>query len=113
MLFIVRVSYQSINKGIYSALRSYHQILDSCIELKEEQRSIFEAASNFSKNELAPNMQRWDRKEHFPIDVLKKAAQLGFSGNKTNKWFILNISSQGFTQPQSMEVWEWDALKHL
>lgn len=104
MLFIARVPYLSINRGIYSTLRSYHQILDPCIELKEEQRSIFEAASDFAKNELAPNMQKWDKEEHFPIDVLRKAAQLGFSGNKTNKWFILNILPQGFTRLQSMAV---------
>lgn len=55
--------------------------------LTEEQRQIRSIALEFARNELSPNMQRWDREQHFPIETLKKAAQLGFSGiYVSDKW---------------------------
>ena len=34
----------------------------------------------FSVAELAPNSARWDEEKHFPADVLRQAAQMGFAG---------------------------------
>ena len=34
----------------------------------------------FAEAELAPNSARWDEDKHFPTDVLRKAAELGFAG---------------------------------
>ncbi|PJF19906.1 hypothetical protein PSACC_00277 [Paramicrosporidium saccamoebae] len=48
--------------------------------LNEEQIQIQSIAQEFARNELAPNMSTWDAKEEFPVDTLKKAAALGFSG---------------------------------
>ena len=33
---------------------------------------------DFAAKELLPHMQKWDEEEHFPKDVLRKAAALGF-----------------------------------
>jgi alkylation response protein AidB-like acyl-CoA dehydrogenase len=48
--------------------------------LTEDQRAIEEAARAFAAAELAPHSARWDAESHFPVDVLRKAAELGFAG---------------------------------
>jgi alkylation response protein AidB-like acyl-CoA dehydrogenase len=48
--------------------------------LTEDQRAIEDAARAFAASELAPHSARWDEEKHFPVDVLKKAAELGFAG---------------------------------
>jgi len=48
--------------------------------LTEDQRAIEDAARAFAAAELAPHSARWDEEKHFPIDVLRKAAELGFAG---------------------------------
>jgi len=48
--------------------------------LTEDQRAIEDAARAFAAAELAPHSHRWDAESHFPVDVLKKAAELGFAG---------------------------------
>ena len=48
--------------------------------LTEDQRAIEEVARAFAASELAPHSARWDEDKHFPVDVLRKAAELGFAG---------------------------------
>jgi hypothetical protein len=48
--------------------------------LTDDQRAIEDAARAFAEAELAPHSARWDEEKHFPVDVLKKAAELGFAG---------------------------------
>jgi alkylation response protein AidB-like acyl-CoA dehydrogenase len=48
--------------------------------LSEDQRAIEEAAVAFAEAEMAPHSARWDEEKHFPVDVLRKAAELGFAG---------------------------------
>jgi hypothetical protein len=48
--------------------------------LTDDQRAIEEAARAFAAAELAPHSARWDAESHFPVDVLRKAAELGFAG---------------------------------
>jgi len=49
--------------------------------LTEDQKSIQDAAYNFAQNELFPNAADWDANKHFPKDVYRKAAELGFACN--------------------------------
>lgn len=49
-------------------------------EVTEEQRALTETAKEFADEHLAPHAVRWDQEKHFPIDVLRKAAQLGMGG---------------------------------
>lgn len=49
-------------------------------ELTEEQRAIQNLAQNFAREELAPYAKEWDEAGFFPVDTLRKAAQLGFGG---------------------------------
>jgi len=53
--------------------------------LTEDQRAIEEAASAFAAAELAPHSARWDEERHFPVDVLRQAAALGFAGIYVNE----------------------------
>jgi alkylation response protein AidB-like acyl-CoA dehydrogenase len=46
--------------------------------LTEDQRAIQAAAEAFAAEALAPHSARWDEDKHFPVDVLRQAAGLGF-----------------------------------
>ncbi len=48
-------------------------------DLSEEQQTIRDLARDFALAELAPNAARWDEEEIFPVETLRKAAQLGFA----------------------------------
>ena len=48
-------------------------------ELTEDQRAVEDAARKFSKDRLLPFAAEWDEKEHFPVDVMREAAALGFA----------------------------------
>ena len=49
-------------------------------ELSEEQRAFQDTARDFAAERLAPNAADWDERCHFPVDVLREAAQLGLAG---------------------------------
>lgn len=48
-------------------------------EYNDEQMAIKEMAKNFAETELMPHASEWDQNEIFPIETLKKAAQLGLA----------------------------------
>jgi alkylation response protein AidB-like acyl-CoA dehydrogenase len=48
-------------------------------DLTEEQRAIQDLARQFATTELAPHAGRWDEEELFPVETLRKAAELGFA----------------------------------
>ena len=48
--------------------------------LTDEQRAFQAAARDFARAELAPHAARWDAEAHFPLDVIRKAGELGFCG---------------------------------
>jgi hypothetical protein len=50
------------------------------MELNDEQRALRQVARDFAAEHLAPNAVDWDQRKHFPVDVLRKAAQLGMGG---------------------------------
>lgn len=47
--------------------------------LNDDEREITETAAAFAAKRLAPHALEWDAAEHFPIDVLREAAQLGMA----------------------------------
>lgn len=47
-------------------------------DLTEDQRAIQEMAQRFTADAIAPNAAHWDEQHHFPRDVVKTAAELGF-----------------------------------
>jgi len=47
-------------------------------ELSDEQRLLVDSARAFATRELAPHAADWDRDHHFPVDVIKQAAEQGY-----------------------------------
>jgi hypothetical protein len=48
-------------------------------ELSDDQRALEDAARDFAAAELAPHSALWDEESIFPVEVMKKAAELGFA----------------------------------
>ncbi len=48
--------------------------------LSPEQTALQEMARKFASEKLFPFAGQWDEQEHFPMDVLRDAAALGFTG---------------------------------
>ncbi len=53
--------------------------------LTEDQLAIQEMARRFAAEELAPHAAAWDEKKHFPVDVIRKSAELGFAAIYTRE----------------------------
>ncbi len=53
--------------------------------LNDDQRAIQDAARQFADAELAPHSAEWDETKHFPVDVMKLAAEMGFCGIYTGE----------------------------
>ncbi|MEU5053152.1 acyl-CoA dehydrogenase family protein [Streptomyces sp. NPDC021096] len=48
--------------------------------LTTDQLALAEVTLDFAQEHLAPHAVDWDRDKHFPLDVLRKAAELGLGG---------------------------------
>ena len=70
--------------------------------LTEEQRALEDAARAFADAELAPNSARWDEDKHFPVDVLRKAAGLGFAGLYVRE----DVGGSGLTRLDAAIIFE-------
>ncbi|WP_297932834.1 isobutyryl-CoA dehydrogenase [uncultured Brevundimonas sp.] len=53
--------------------------------LNDDQRAIQDAARAFADAELALHSAQWDEDKHFPVDVMKSAAEMGFCGIYTGE----------------------------
>jgi alkylation response protein AidB-like acyl-CoA dehydrogenase len=53
--------------------------------LTDDQSAIQDAARAFSADLLAPNAAEWDETKHFPVDVMRQAAEMGFCGIYTGE----------------------------
>ncbi|KLO28937.1 acyl-CoA dehydrogenase family protein [Mycobacterium haemophilum] len=49
------------------------------LSLNDDERVITETAAAFAAKRLAPHTLEWDATKHFPVDVLREAAQLGMA----------------------------------
>ncbi|MGB1248222.1 MAG: acyl-CoA dehydrogenase family protein [Chitinophagales bacterium] len=49
-------------------------------ELTENQQMIRDMVRDFAQKEILPHRNEWDEKEHFPVDLFKKAGELGLMG---------------------------------
>lgn len=48
-------------------------------DLDDDERVITETAAAFAEKRIAPYALEWDATQHFPVDVLREAAQLGMA----------------------------------
>lgn len=51
--------------------------------LTDDQQAFVETARAFAENELKPYAAEWDETSHFPIEVFRKAGEMGFMGMYT------------------------------
>ncbi|WIF69843.1 isobutyryl-CoA dehydrogenase [Metapseudomonas otitidis] len=49
-------------------------------DLSDEQRLLTDSARAFAARELAPRAADWDREHHFPVEVIRRAAEQGYLG---------------------------------
>ncbi|PWA22070.1 hypothetical protein CCH79_00010336 [Gambusia affinis] len=63
-----------------SQKRGIASCIDPSYGLTDEQKEFQKVAFDFAANEMAPHMAEWDQKEVFPVETMRKAAQLGFGG---------------------------------
>ncbi|MEV0675351.1 acyl-CoA dehydrogenase family protein [Actinosynnema sp. NPDC050436] len=50
------------------------------MRLNDDQLALRETAADFAAEHLAPHAVEWDQAKHFPVDVLRKAAEIGMGG---------------------------------
>ncbi|XP_007495221.1 isobutyryl-CoA dehydrogenase, mitochondrial [Monodelphis domestica] len=74
----------SLRWGLQSSALGRVRGLVSCIDpslgLNDEQKAFQKVAFDFASQEMAPQMAEWDQKEIFPVESMRRAAQLGFAG---------------------------------
>ena len=70
--------------------------------LSEDQRAIQDAARSFAQAEMAPHAARWDEDKHFPVEMLREAAALGFGGIYINE----NVGGSGLSRLDASLVFE-------
>jgi glutaryl-CoA dehydrogenase (non-decarboxylating) len=49
-------------------------------KLSEELQALRETARDFAEKEIVPYVEKWEEQSHFPREVIKKMADLGFYG---------------------------------
>jgi hypothetical protein len=49
-------------------------------ELNDEQRQVKMSVREFAEGEIAPHVREWDEKQHFPVELVPKLAELGLMG---------------------------------
>ncbi|MDD9797776.1 MAG: acyl-CoA dehydrogenase family protein [Alphaproteobacteria bacterium] len=54
------------------------------LALSEEQKIIQNMAADFAKTQFQPHAADWDAQQHFPIDAIRAAAELGFGSIYTS-----------------------------
>ena len=54
-------------------------------DLAEEQVALADMARDFADAEIAPHAIDWDAQKHFPVELLRKAGQLGMGGIYVNE----------------------------
>jgi alkylation response protein AidB-like acyl-CoA dehydrogenase len=70
--------------------------------LNEDQVAIQDAARAFAEGQLAPHSAEWDEKKHFPVDVLRQAAGLGFAGIYVNE----DVGGSGLSRLDASIIFE-------
>ncbi|WP_439636961.1 isobutyryl-CoA dehydrogenase [Oceanicaulis sp.] len=71
-------------------------------ELTEEQALIQDAARKFAEDRLKPHAAEWDETKHFPVDVLKESAAMGFAGIYTRD----DVGGSGMSRVDAALIFE-------
>jgi alkylation response protein AidB-like acyl-CoA dehydrogenase len=68
----------------------------------DEQIMIRDMARRFAEENLAPHSEAWDRDKHFPVDVMRQAAELGFAGIYVKE----DVGGSGLTRTDAAMIFE-------
>lgn len=68
----------------------------------DEQVMIRDMARKFAEDRLLPNTAHWDETGHFPVDVMRDAAELGFAGIYLNE----EHGGSGLTRKDAVLIFE-------
>ncbi|MFH1518750.1 MAG: acyl-CoA dehydrogenase family protein [Pseudomonadota bacterium] len=68
----------------------------------DEQAMIRDMAQKFAKDRLLPHSEAWDRDSHFPVDVIRDAAELGFAGIYVKE----DVGGSGLTRTDAALIFE-------
>lgn len=68
----------------------------------DEQVMIRDMAGRFAEENLAPHSEVWDRDKHFPVDVMRQAAALGFAGIYVKE----DVGGSGLTRTDAAMIFE-------
>lgn len=71
-------------------------------DLSEDQRAFQQAARDFAQAEMAPYAAEWDAECIFPVDVIRKAGDLGFCGLYTPE----DVGGMGLSRLDASIVFE-------
>ncbi len=68
----------------------------------EEQVMIRDMARRFALDQLAPHSAQWDEDSHFPVDVIRGSAELGFAGIYCRE----DVGGSGLTRTDAALIFE-------
>ena len=70
--------------------------------LNEDHVAIRDMALDFAREQIAPHALEWDEKKHFPVDVIRQTAPLGFGGIYVRE----DIGGSGLTRFDAALIFE-------
>lgn len=70
--------------------------------LSEEHQMISSVARKFAEDHLLPKANQWDLNSEFPIEIIKKTAELGFGGIYVNE----NYGGSGLGRQEGALIFE-------
>ncbi|MEZ6011863.1 MAG: acyl-CoA dehydrogenase family protein [Hyphomonas sp.] len=68
----------------------------------EEQLMIRDMARKFAEDALLPHSDEWDQNSHFPVDVIRSAAELGFASIYVKE----DVGGAGLTRTDAAMIFE-------
>ncbi len=68
----------------------------------DEQLMIRDMARKFAEEELLPHSEEWDQTSHFPVDVIRSAAELGFASIYVKE----DVGGAGLTRTDAVLIFE-------
>jgi alkylation response protein AidB-like acyl-CoA dehydrogenase len=72
------------------------------LQLTDDQLAIVATARAFADEDMARHAVEWDQNKHFPVDVLRKAAQLGMGAITVSEDF----GGSGLSRLDSVLIFE-------
>ncbi|MEL6365591.1 MAG: acyl-CoA dehydrogenase family protein [Pseudomonadota bacterium] len=71
-------------------------------QLTDDQLAVQETARRFARDELAPHAERWDEEKIFPVETIKKSAELGLAAIYASE----DVGGSGLTRLDAALVFE-------